>query len=511
MKFTTLHRILILSVITGVTVFSLASCSKVPRYGESVSEQFILRDFIPMANWHIDQDGKETKEVNCNKSILLDYSNAIEEGFIIPTLNQVKEGQFEFTFSLKNTGKNPQKFYYKIYYQNDSYKFPETDETDSTKQNINAWENFYGSWEDVSQTFRETSEIPSDDKFHLINDHFRIVGNPRNEQRYYSYGKNDRWKRNPRVGNYNFLLVVTTAENLNNDKIPKGVQNISVMENGSFINPWFYFLYGNGKQLKNTIVQKSTNYLKVIAKPDPGKGIYIANSIFDPTHSNKYYCKTCGNDPALYRTAPFEQFGHYIDPSTKMNNIPVIADVLKDNYSKMDYNWNRRFFTKEELIGTIPSVSKEPCKTVVSDPVDHKIIIRNPGCEYGKWAKENVGVRSRHGFTYGKWTIKAKLTKLLNRNNLWNGLTNAIWLLTQDQAEWNYRRDCDKEGYLANYYGGQQDKRVKTIGYSEIDFEILKTFHIARPICSRLLTTMELTIRIIFGIGMSLSRRDPGR
>jgi len=49
----------------------------------------------------------------------------------------------------------------------------------------------------------------------------------------------------------------------------------------------------------------------------------------------------------------FEQFGHYIDPSTRMNNIPVIADVLKDNYSKMDYNWNRCFFTKEELIGTI--------------------------------------------------------------------------------------------------------------------------------------------------------------
>lgn len=28
---------------------------------------------------------------------------------------------------------------------------------------------------------------------------------------------------------------------------------------------------------------------------------------------------------------------------------------------------------------------------------------------------------------------------------------------------------------MANYYGGQQDKRVKSMGYSEIDFEILKT------------------------------------
>ena len=28
---------------------------------------------------------------------------------------------------------------------------------------------------------------------------------------------------------------------------------------------------------------------------------------------------------------------------------------------------------------------------------------------------------------------------------------------------------------MANYYGGQQDVRVKNVGYSEIDFEILKT------------------------------------
>jgi len=475
MKFTTYYCILILFVITGVTSVSLVSCKKVQKSVESVSEQFILRDFDPIANWHIDSEGNENKTVNCNKSILLDYSDAIEGGFIIPTLNQVKVGQFEFSFSVKNTGKNPQKFYYKIFYQNESYKFPEVDETDSTKQNIDAWENFYGSWEDVSQTFKETVKIPPDGDFHTVNDHFRIVGNPRNELKYYSGEKNDRWKRNPRVGNYSFLLIVTTADNLNYNNIPEGIRNISVMENGSFINPWFYFLNGDGRKLKNTIIKKSSNYLKVIAKPDPGAGIYIENPIFDPTHATKYYCKTCGNDPALYKTATFEQFGHYIDPSTGMNNIPVVADVLNDNYSKMDYNWNRSFFTKEELIGTIPTVSKEPCKTVASDAVNHKIIIRNPGCVYGKWAKENVGVRSRHGFTYGKWTVKAKLTKLLNPNNLWNGLTNAIWLITQDQAPWNSRRDCNKEGYMANYYGGQQDKRVKTVGYSEIDFEILKT------------------------------------
>ena len=331
MKFTP-PFVLILIVLTVIASLTLVSCSHTPKSAETVSEQFIIRDFDPIANWHIDTAGNESRAVNCNKSIILDYSNALEEGFIIPTLNQVKEGQFEFSFYLKNTGKNPQKFYYKIFYQNESYKFSEIDETDSTKQNIYAWENFYGSWEDVSQTFKETGDIPADNEFHPVSDHFRIVGNPRNEQRYYADGKNNRWKRNPRVGNYSFLLVVTTADNISEKKIPQGVQNISGMENGSFIHPYFYFLYGDGRNLTNTVVQKSLNYLKVIAKPDPGAGIYIANAIFDPAHATKYYCKTCGNDPALYRTAAFEQFGHYIDPSTRMNNIPVIADILKDNY-----------------------------------------------------------------------------------------------------------------------------------------------------------------------------------
>ena len=99
----------------------------------------------------------------------------------------------------------------------------------------------------------------------------------------------------------------------------------------------------------------------------------------------------------------------------------------------------------------------------------------NPKAEFGKWQKQNVGVITRHPFTYGKWTVKCKLTELLNRNNMWNGLTNAVWLITQDQAEWNFRRECKKGGYMANYYGGQQDVRIKQVGYSEIDFEILKT------------------------------------
>jgi hypothetical protein len=468
-----LKYITIIFITPLIVATVLYGCAESPKPEEVRSEMFVVRDFIPLSNWHIDSAGQERSNHFIDKSIVLDYYNAIDNGFIIPTINQVREGQFEFEFQIKNTGKETQKFFYKLFYQNESYKYPEADHSDSTKQHIYAQENFYGSWEDTLVGFAESMAIPADNEFHKITGSFRIIGNPRNESRYFGSGHNERWKRNPRVGNYSFLLVVTAGENLS--AVPDYIQNICLTNNGIFINPYFYFLYGDGKKLSNTIAQKSSSQLKVIAKPDPGAGIYINPMFFKAETAGKYFCKTCGQDDHLYRNAAFGQFIHYIDPSTKMANIPVIADVLQDNYSKMEYNWNKQFYRKDELISITASTTKWPCETVKSDPGTNSITIKNPKTEFGKWEKQNAGIITRHGFTYGKWTVKAKLTELLNRNNMWNGLTNAIWLITQDQAKWNNRRDCNKEGYLANYYGGQQDKRVKNVGYSEIDFEILKT------------------------------------
>lgn len=465
--------LLILSILPVFISFS--GCTNPQKNLETASGEFVIRNFNPLSNWHIDSTGHETRNESADRSINLDYTGAMTDGFIIPTLNQVREGQFIMEFEIKNTGKTGQVFCYKIYYQNESYKFPERDATDSTLQHFNAWENFYGSWEDVSRTFAETVRVPADNEFHKIRDSFRITGNPRDEKRFYANGNNDRWKRNPRVGRYSFLLVVTQKENIINKIIPDYIADITQTLNQRFVNPYFYFLYGQGNHLANTIVRKSLYTLKVIAQPDPGAGIYITPLFFKDENSKRYLCKTCGSDSMLSRNAPFEQFMNFIDPSTKLNNIPVIKDVLKDNYSKLDYNWNRQFYRKEELIASTTTTSKLPCQTVSSDPVNHEITIKNPGTEYGKWEKQNVGIITRHGFTYGKWTIKAKLTELLNKNNMWNGLTNAIWLITQSQTDWNIRRDCNKEGYLANYYGGQTDKRVKAVAYSEIDFEILKT------------------------------------
>ena len=99
----------------------------------------------------------------------MDLSDAVLEGITLPA-----KGDY-FHFALDTTTDKP--LYYKIYYQNESYKF---DEHDSL-----AYENFYGSWEDVSIGFKA---VPADGH---IRDSFRIVGNPRDERIYYGVDLNN--------------------------------------------------------------------------------------------------------------------------------------------------------------------------------------------------------------------------------------------------------------------------------------------------------------------------------
>jgi len=445
-------------------LIALCSCNHQTKQTPLLDcEAFSIRNFNPLVNWQQDEENQKT--------IFIDYNNA-NNGFVIPSVRQLANGQFTFEFEIKNNNASSQKFYYQIYYQNESYKFEEIDSITNKEEPLAA-ENFYGTWLNTALAFKQTTTIDADNSFHKIKDNFRIIGNPRNEERYVHDGVNNRWQRNPRVGKYSFLLVVVTENDLKN--IPSYIQNISLKNNGHFSNPYYFFLSGDGKQLKKTIANKSLSTLKVIAQPDLGGGIYVDDARFDGKVDKSGFCATCGQDSNLYKNAPIQQFINYVDASTKMNNIPVIEDVLEDNYSKMDYNWNKSFYTKDELIPTIIQTSKHPCQTVFSDPKEKKIIIKNPGTKYGEWKKESVGIITRQGLTYGKYRVKVKLTELLNKNNVWNGLTNAIWLITQGGGEWNFRRNCNKEGYMATYWGGHDDKRVPAVDYSEIDFEILKT------------------------------------
>ena len=275
------------------------------------------------------------------------------------------------------------------------------------------------------------------------------------------------------------MLVVSDKDNIARKHIPDYISNISLTFNDRFVNPYYYFLYGPGKKLQNTTVLTVDKALKVVAKPDPGSGVFI--DFPDNEKASANFTSLCGRSPELTKSACFRQFQHYVDVSSKFDNIPVIKDVVGDDYTLMEYNWNKSFYTKEELIRTWPMVAKEACKTVYSDSVERKLTLINPGSGYGQWKKQNAGVITRHGFTYGTYTVKAKLTRLLSNSGIWNGIVNTIWLLNQSNDAWNNRRTCSKEGYLETYWGGAKDKRVPSVSYSEIDFEILKTVPYCPP------------------------------
>jgi hypothetical protein len=407
-----------------------------------------------LTNW-------EANKKDTIKTIFLDYEEAIN-GFRIPSIKQTTNGKFSFSFKITNINETSE-FFYKIYYQNQSYKIEEGGEFD--------YENFYGSWENTKIGFKQTVKI-SKGKSLLITDSICIVGNPRNENIYFENGINNRWKRNPRTGIYEFLLVVIPKTTIEKNNIPDYIQHIEKTKDSIFINPFTYFLKNKNNLNYTTITAKQK--LKVIAKPNLGNGVYVNQRRFYEEYKEDFFSKNCNSDSALYKNAAFEIFINYVDTSTRFGNIPLIKDIFKEGYSKTDYNWNRVFYNKSELIATSASTTEYPCENVFSDAKENKIVIKNPAATLNDWRKESVGIISRHGFTYGKIRVKAKLTELLNKNNMWNGLTNAIWLIYQG-GEWNQRRACTDKGYMASYWGGGNDNRAKKIDYSEIDFEILKT------------------------------------
>ena len=426
----------------------------------------------------------EIKEVHLlsnfsNSIISMDYEGAIH-GFVIPSHKQTENGKFDFDFTVYNNSKEEQTYYYKIYYQNESYKFPNCSDSDTKRQHKYAHENFYGSWEDTDIGFKSCGNIKSGEDL-KVSDSFRIVGNPRNEEKYFYEGENDRWKRNPRVGSYSFMIIVLKASDL--EKIPDYISDINLTHNNKFVSPFFYFLNGDGKDIPNIANNYYNKIITVNASPDLGNGVFIDKYKFKNRKvdgfENSYNCNCKANDE-FYEKATVSQFIHYIDESSQFNNIPVIEDFFDGNFTKEEYNWGRAFYKTEDRIAVLPQTPQVPCKTIISDSIERKIILKNPKSEYGHWQKQNAGMITRHGFTYGKFTIKANLTELLNQDGVWNGITNALWLIYQggtgtNETGWNLRRPCEKEGYMKTYWGGRFDDRVERVAYSEIDFEILKT------------------------------------
>lgn len=488
------------------------------------SKSFTADQFHPFENYR-----------NSDSTFIVDLGNAITDGIVIPTVRQLPGGKFIFSFRVKNNRIGNRRLSYKIYYQNESYKSIEFEEANGFRyENKDAAANFYGSWEDTGVEFKDIPELGWFSS-EIITDSFRIVGNPRNEEKYYGQENNhgvsaadiagmigaikddpiwmadidkkskannisineqlyrdalysineqqqhgtvnNRWKRNPRMGSYRFMLVVVSTEAV--PALPVSVRNISKKEtNGHTINPFYYFLHGTGKYDKNCEVIVAAEELKVGAVFNPGAGVYVNPFDFkDNLNDTSKYCSTCGTDSLLFIRAQFSQFFHHIDRNVVLPTIPYTADVVGDDYSQEQYHAIADKFTDEQRIKDGFHISHRPCETVIADPQEKSITLINPGNDSMPYKKEHVGVKSRIGLTYGKFRVCVQFPEIISNDNVWNGLVNAVWLLYQDNAAWNARGAC-KGGYIPkDDMRGQWADRKNVQNYSEIDFEIVKASH----------------------------------
>lgn len=485
------------------------------------NSNYSVESFDPLVNYN-------QKKNDSIYTIKTDLSNAILYGIEIPTVKQLPNGKFLFSFKLENSTGTAQRFFYKLYYQNESYKF----DNDS----LLASENFYGSWTEADREFKPTEVI--DDEITLL-DSFKIVGNPRDEKIYYGTDPemvklsdtmitryintvkflpewhnsaimkakdngipldeqiylealwginndfqsqtnyNNRWKRNPRMGNYKFMLVVCNSEDLG--EIADEAKNISKKDsNDRFVNPFSYFLTGKGSKLKSTKIILSEKILSVSTKMDLDKGIYVDRLTANKTNINtSLYSNTCGESDKLYHDAQFAQYFHHINKNWEFVNIKKTMNVVDENLTREQYkNLISDYSKSKDFVHTYASATDCPCKTVKTNTHNKSISIINPGNTGGLYKKEHVGIKSRVGFTYGKWRAKIKFPKNISKDNVWNGLTNAFWLLFQSENPWNVRRICNSNiGYIPKHVPDNIESVKESkpqINYSEIDFEILK-------------------------------------
>jgi hypothetical protein len=453
-------------------------------------------------------------KIDIDSVVYLDYQQAYINGFRVP--NNEKE---EIDFSFKIRGDRTKKMYYKIFYQNESYKF---DEKSSDEKLLS--ENFYGSFHDVWTEFVEIK------KRGKIRGSFVIEGNPRCEQRYFGFYRektidtvevlnylvkdikndknwfeiiktkakkdnisieeqlekdalwlinsksitvNNRWKRNIRVGKYSFLLVLTTEEDLK--KIPYSIKNIGTKNGEYYQNPYQYFLYGKGHRLKNTKVIKIEDLTRLVAKPPVKNGIYVEYNK-KSTEDTLHFEDKIGNRESLYNRAAFEYYRNMRLHDQVVSNIPVLADFYDKGYTKEDYEKNIKQYDNKR-IDILFTNSKSPGATFGLDSLQRGIYFFNPASTKENMRKENVGIKTRNGFCYGKYTVKVKMAPLLTKGDVWTGLTNAIWMITESLEPWNNRRHCwaKGRGYKPYYGAGKDEQTVEETAYSEIDFEMIKS------------------------------------
>jgi len=461
-------------------------------------------------------------------AIQADLEDAVINGIRIPTEKQCQGGKLGFTFTIKRHSGNDEKLYYKLYFQNTSYKFDDSHPLSG--------ENFYGSWMESSVDFKPLHDF-SDEI--VISDSLIIMGNPRNEHIYFGasplleiveaekvknqmelirqneewyssiikkakqenralekqlmldakwiinqeranlFSVNNRHWRNPRMGQYEFMLVVITESQYEN--LPDHQRNLSNRnENGDFVNPFGYFIHGEGSNQPDVQCSVAGRRLKVFAKYDLGSGIYVrepSDSLTDRT----YYSRSCGDSERLFRRAHFGQYLAESSDGVLIQNVPVVENTSSSSFTaEKYYRLEKKYENSNSLRKSQVGISECPCKTAHSNSKRNEIVIANPGNSPDQTPKkENVGVFGRIGMTYGKWRAKIQFPAVINPQGVWNGITNAFRLVSQDPlASWNERRLCNHPvGYVPanapSTEGSLLLSRPKD-AFSRIDLEVLK-------------------------------------
>ncbi len=469
------------------------------------SENNIIESFDALSNY------SQIDTVKVDMSL----ENAVFEGIVLPK----KEEYFVFSANVKN--KENKQLYYKIYYQNETYKFHE--------DRIEACENFYGSWQDTDISFKSFNG-------EQIIDSFQIVGNPRNEIKYFGkktprqltkedieegikvVKENKEWyesikqkakankvplkeqmildiiwvinhenskqgeinrreRRNPRTGIYEFLLVVADENGLK--QIPEHIKNISKQnpETNEFENSFSFF---KNNDIEGVYVLKSQKVLKTRAVLNAAQGVYV-NPYACPSSDfivHSHDTSLVGYSKSLYQNAIFEQYFHDINKNRTINQIPVLSNMLSEGeYTMIDYEKSKEKFAKEkDRLKIHPSNTSKAGANIYIPQNKNYISIKNPANHDIKTAKkENVGIKSRIGFSYGKYRAKIKFPPLVNPDGVWTGLTNAFWLAYQSESDWNKRRLCQEKGYVKHSKNDAEAEREQTTHYSEIDIEMIKT------------------------------------
>jgi len=300
-----------------------------------------------------------------------------------------------------------------------------------------------------------------------------------NDQKQKDSSTNNRYKRNPRMGLYEFKVVVTTPEDF--EELPAWIKDISQKNReGSFTNPFSWF-ENIPLELVNTQVFASKKELQVYAQLDLARGIYINPlSLDNYDYKKEYYTSSCSDSVNRYKDAQVELFFHNINRGYQLHNIPVVKDVTGENYTRKQYEENMAEYNNSpKVINTFVNSTDCPCKNVIVNKQERSITLKNPGNKPGEFKKEHVGIITRIGFTYGKFRAKIKFPETLSKDHVWNGITNAFWLMAQDvNLKWNMRRICDADvAYIPKQEPdneGSLSRSKKQITYSEIDFEILK-------------------------------------